>query len=127
MDILEIGLIGIGLAMDAFAVSICKGLSNSKKIDINKSIKISLYFGFFQFLMPIIGYLLGNTFADIVKNIDHWLSFALLSIIGGEMIKESFEVKNEKSNDMFDFKTMIILAIATSIDALAVRNNFFIL
>ncbi len=116
-------MIGIGLAMDAFAVSVCKGLS-MKKISFKKMIIIALYFGFFQFLMPIIGYFLGNTFSEIVKNIDHWLAFVLLSIIGGEMIKESFDNEEEKRNDDIDFKTMIMLAIATSIDALAVGITF---
>ena len=123
MDILEIGMIGIGLAMDAFAVSICKGLS-MKKLNFKKMIIIALYFGFFQFLMPIIGYFLGNSFSEIVKNIDHWLAFILLAIIGGEMIKESFDDEDEKRNDNVDFKTMIILSIATSIDALAVGVTF---
>lgn len=125
MDILEISMIGIGLAMDAFAVSVCKGLS-IKKINLKKMIIIGLYFGFFQFLMPLVGYLLGSTFANIVKNIDHWLAFILLFIIGIEMIKESLDTENN-SNDKLDFKTMIMLAIATSIDALAIRNYFFIL
>lgn len=126
MDILEVGLIGIGLAMDAFAVSVCKGLS-MKKLNFKKMVVISLYFGGFQFLMPIIGYVLGSTFEETVKSIDHWIAFVLLSIIGGEMIKDSYDDEVEKRNDMVDFKTMVFLAIATSIDALAVRNHFCIL
>ena len=123
MDGLEIGLIGIGLAMDAFAVSVCKGLS-MKKFDVKKMIIISFYFGFFQFLMPIIGYFLGSSFEEIVKNVDHWIAFILLGIIGMGMVKESFDDEHEKRNDKIDFKTMIFLAIATSIDALAVGIAF---
>ena len=123
MSILEIGLIGVGLAMDAFAVSVCKGLS-MKKFNINKIIIISLYFGFFQFLMPIIGFFLGSSFETIVKNIDHWIAFVLLGMIGIGMIRESFDDEIEKRNDKIDFKTMIFLAIATSIDALVVGITF---
>lgn len=123
MSIFEIGFIGLGLAMDAFAVSVCKGLS-MKKFNIKKMIIIGIYFGFFQFLMPIIGFFLGNSFEEIVKNIDHWIAFVLLGIIGFNMIKESFDDEIEKINDNVDFKTMIVLAIATSIDALAVGITF---
>jgi putative Mn2+ efflux pump MntP len=119
MGILEIIFIGIGLAMDAFAVSICKGLS-MKKLDIKKAVIIALYFGIFQAVMPIIGYLLGSSFQNIVTNIDHWIAFILLLFIGGNMIKESFDPEDDKKNDDVSFKTMIVLAIATSIDALAV-------
>ena len=123
MSILEVIGIGIGLAMDAFAVSICKGLS-MKKIDWKKGIIIALYFGFFQGLMPVVGYLLGISFSDIVSSIDHWIAFILLSIIGFSMIKESFDDEIEKRNDKIDFKTMIVLSVATSIDALAVGITF---
>lgn len=123
MDVLEIGLIGLGLAMDAFAVSVCKGLA-MKKLDKKKMIIIALYFGFFQFLMPIIGYFLGSSFEEIVKNVDHWIAFVLLGMIGMSMIKDSFDDELEKRNDNIDFKTMLFLAIATSIDALAVGITF---
>ena len=123
MSFFEVGLIGLGLAMDAFAVSVCKGLS-MRKFNIRKMIIISLYFGFFQFLMPIIGCFLGNSFEQIVKNIDHWIAFCLLGIIGINMIKDSFDDELEKRNDKVDFKIMLILAIATSIDALAVGITF---
>ncbi len=123
MGILEIGFIGIGLAMDAFAVSICKGLSMSK-INWKKAVIIATYFGFFQAFMPVIGYFLGTTFQSLVDRIDHWIAFILLAIIGGNMIYESFDDENEKRNDNVDFKTMIFLAIATSIDALAVGVTF---
>lgn len=123
MGISEIIFISVSLAMDAFAVSICKGLS-MKKLDWKKAFIIALYFGFFQALMPVIGYFLGATFSDLVTNIDHWIAFVLLSIIGGNMIKESFDDEEEKRNDDVDFRTMIVLAIATSIDALAIGITF---
>lgn len=119
MGIFEICVVGIGLAMDAFAVSVCKGLS-MKKFSTNKAIKIGLYFGMFQAIMPLIGYLLGVTFQDLVVSIDHWIAFFLLGFIGIKMLKESFESESANRNDNVDFKTMIVLAIATSIDALAV-------
>lgn len=123
MGILEIFLISIGLAMDAFAVSVCKGLS-IKNLNIRKTIIIALYFGIFQALMPALGYLLGHTFQNLVTTIDHWVAFVLLLFIGGKMIKDSFTEENDKANDNVDFKSMIILAIATSIDALAVGITF---
>lgn len=121
MEIFEIILIGIGLAMDAFAVSICKGLSMSK-MNWKKAGIIGLYFGGFQALMPLIGYFLGVGFEDKIKSIDHWIAFILLSIIGINMIKEAFE--KEEADDKIDFKTMVVLAIATSIDALTVGITF---
>ena len=123
MGILEVILIGISLAMDAFAVSICKGLSMNK-LDWKKALIIALYFGGFQALMPVVGYFLGATFSNFVTSVDHWITFGLLSIIGGNMIKESLDDELEKRNDRVDFKTMIVLAIATSIDALAVGVTF---
>ena len=123
MELFEIVVIGIGLAMDAFAVSICKGLS-MKKINWKKSIIIALYFGIFQALMPVLGYFLGSTFSSFVQNVDHWIAFILLAIIGGNMIKDSTDDEIEKRNDKVDVKTMVILAIATSIDALAVGVTF---
>lgn len=123
MEIIEIVLIGLSLAMDAFAVSICKGLS-MKKMNWKSAIIISLYFGIFQAFMPVVGYFLGSTFESYVTNIDHWIAFILLSLIGGNMIKESFDREDKKKNDKIDFKTMIALAIATSIDALAIGITF---
>ena len=123
MGIIEIVLIGLSLAMDAFAVSICKGLS-MKKMNWKSAIIISLYFGIFQAFMPVVGYFLGSTFESYVTNIDHWIAFILLSLIGGNMIKESFDSEDKKKNDKIDFKTMIVLAIATSIDALAIGITF---
>ena len=123
MGVLEILLLGIGLSMDAFAVSICKGLS-MKKMSWKKAIIIALYFGIFQALMPVVGYFLGTTFEGFVTAFDHWIAFILLVLIGGNMIKESFDNEDDKKNDKVDFKTMIVLAIATSIDALAVGITF---
>jgi len=123
MGLIEILLIGIGLAMDAFAVAICKGLS-MKKINWKNAIIIAIWFGTFQALMPLIGYFLGNAFEEFVKNFDHWVAFILLSFIGGNMLKESFNTGVEEKNEKIDFKTMLILSIATSIDALAVGITF---
>ena len=123
MGIFEILIISIGLAMDAFAVSICKGLS-MKKINWKNVIIIALYFGLFQAIMPVIGYFLGTTFSEFVKNIDHWVAFILLTIIGIDMIKASTDDEIEKRNDKLDFKTMLLLALATSIDALAIGVTF---
>lgn len=123
MELFEIVFIGIGLAMDAFAVSVCKGLS-MKKLKWKNVLIIALYFGIFQALMPVVGYLLGASFSSFVQKADHWIAFILLSIIGGNMIRESFDKENEGGNDSVDFKTMIVLAVATSIDALAVGVTF---
>lgn len=123
MDLVTIVLISIGLAMDAFAVSICKGLS-MKKLDMKKALIIGLYFGLFQGMMPIIGYLLGKNFSDVVEVVDHWIAFILLGFIGGKMIKESLSKDDEGCTDDVSFKTMVVLAIATSIDALAVGITF---
>ena len=123
MEILEIFLIAVGLAMDAFAVSICKGLS-MKKIDIKKMCIIGLYFGIFQAGMPVIGYFLGKGFESFVTQIDHWIAFTLLSFIGINMIREALSKKEEETSDDLSFKTMIILSIATSIDALAIGITF---
>lgn len=123
MDFFEIILIGFGLAMDAFAVSICKGLS-MKKIKWKNAIIIAIYFGLFQAIMPVIGFFLGSTFSKFIQKMDHWIAFVLLSAIGVNMIKESNDDEGENRNDRADFKTMIVLAIATSIDALAVGITF---
>lgn len=123
MNFSEIFLIAIAVSMDAFAVSICKGLA-MKKMETKNAIKIGLYFGIFQAGMPIIGYLLGKQFEEFVQSIDHWIAFILLSFIGLEMIKESFENDKENENDKLDFKTMLILSIATSIDALTIGITY---
>lgn len=124
MGITEIILISIGLAMDAFAVSVCKGLS-MKKMDWKKAIIIGLWFGVFQAGMPVIGYILGSKFEHLIVSIDHWIIFALLSFIGVKMIKEALSEDVEGGcNDDIGVKTMLILALATSIDALAVGITF---
>ena len=123
MKTIELIILSIGLGMDAFAVSVCKGLS-MKKMNWKKAIIIGLYFGFFQLIMPVIGYFLSRGFESIVINVDHWIAFILLGVIGGNMIKESLKERSENCNENVNFKTMIILAIATSIDALAVGITF---
>ena len=123
MGVLELLLLSVGLAMDAFAVSVCKGIS-MKKMNWKKAIIIGLYFGGFQALMPTIGYFLGSAFQSLITSMDHWIAFILLGIIGGGMIKESFGDDEENRNDDVSFKTMIVLAIATSIDALAIGITF---
>lgn len=112
-------LISIGLAMDAFAVSICKGLSISKP-KIKYYLSVAVWFGLFQAGMPLIGYFLGKSFSTIVDSFDHWIAFLLLVVIGGNMIRESLSKEQEEHSDSFSFMTMLLLAIATSIDALAV-------
>jgi len=120
---LEIILISIGLAMDAFAVAVCKGLS-MKRMEWKRAIIIAVYFGIFQALMPVIGFLLGVGFEELVTKIDHWIAFVLLGFIGINMIKEAFDKESENINDSIAAKTMLVLAIATSIDALAVGITF---
>ena len=122
MGFIELLLIAVGLSMDAFAVSVCKGLS-VKKVGVKHAALAGLYFGGFQFLMPVIGYLLGFRFESVIENVDHWVAFVLLAFIGGNMIKESFG-KAEELNEDFGVKTMLLMAIATSIDALAVGITF---
>ena len=118
MSIFELFVLAIGLSMDAFAVSICKGLSLGK-IKVKHMCIAGLWFGGFQALMPLIGYYLGSFFADMITKYSHWIAFILLLFIGGNMIKESFG-EEEKVNDDMGVKSMFLLAIATSIDALAV-------
>lgn len=123
MDILEILLIAAAVSMDAFAVSICKGLSVSR-IRPFHVLSTGLWFGGFQALMPLVGYLLGASFADAVANVDHWIAFLLLGFIGANMIKESFDKDECHYDPDFSFRTMLVLAVATSIDALAVGVTF---
>jgi putative Mn2+ efflux pump MntP len=121
MSLIEILLLGVGLSMDAFAVSICKGLA-MKRITAGKAAVVGLWFGGFQALMPLIGYLAGSAFSGHIQKIDHWIAFLLLGIIGGNMLKESFH-KDDCHCDLepdFSFMTMLGLAVATSIDALAI-------
>ena len=123
MSPFELLFLAIGLSMDAFAVAICKGLS-SKHFNQKHAVIIALYFGTFQALMPAIGYLLGSRFQQSITAYDHWIAFILLVLIGGNMIKESFDHETETSSPSIHFKEMLILAIATSIDALAVGVTF---
>ncbi len=122
MDIWELLLIAVGLSMDAFAVSVCKGLS-VRKLEPRHALLAGLYFGGFQALMPVIGWLLGYRFETMITSVDHWIAFVLLAVIGGNMIRESFS-QEEEMNDDFGVKTMLMLAVATSIDALAVGVTF---
>lgn len=122
MSILDLFILAVGLSMDAFAVSICKGLSLGK-IKPKHMCIAGAWFGGFQALMPLIGYFLGSFFAEMIEKYDHWVAFVLLAIIGGNMIKESFG-KDEKVDSSMDVKSMLLLAIATSIDALAVGVTF---
>ena len=126
MTLFELFLIAVGLSMDAFAVSVCKGLSTGE-LKAKHYLSVGVWFGGFQALMPTLGYLLGSSFEGYINNFDHWIAFALLSLIGGNMIKESFEEDGEKTDDSFAFKTMLVLAVATSIDALAVGITFALL
>lgn len=123
MGIIEIILLGIGLSMDAFAVSVCKGLSVSK-LQIKHALTVGIYFGGFQALMPLIGYLLGTRFQSLIASVDHWIVFALLVLIGANMVREAIGEEGEEKNDSFSFCTMLPLAVATSIDALAVGITF---
>lgn len=122
MSILDLFILAVGLSMDAFAVSVCKGLSLGK-IKPKHMCIAGMWFGGFQALMPLIGYFLGSFFAEMIEKYDHWVAFVLLAIIGGNMIKESFG-KDEKVDSSMDVKSMLLLAIATSIDALAVGVTF---
>lgn len=124
MGIIELLFTGVGLAMDAFAVSICKGLG-MKKINHFHAFMISLFFGGFQALMPFIGWIAGRSFASYIESIDHWIAFVLLVIIGGKMLFETMkeelpDTEEQEKTDSLDYKELFLLAIATSIDALAV-------
>ncbi len=123
MSLFELFLIAVGLSMDAFAVSICKGLSMGK-MNFKHALIIGLYFGGFQALMPFIGYVLGARFQNAITAYDHWIAFFLLAIIGGNMIKEALDANEDSCDASVAFKDMVILAIATSIDALAVGVTF---
>lgn len=119
MSITDLLLIAVGLSMDAFAVSIGKGLSVAK-VRPRYALTVGVWFGGFQALMPIVGYYLGTSFADLVESVDHWIAFVLLGIIGFNMIHESLSKGCERGSDDFSPKAMLPLAVATSIDALAV-------
>lgn len=123
MSFFDLFLIALALSMDAFAVAICKGLS-VKKVGAKHILTVGIYFGGFQALMPLIGFLLGFKFERFIVSIDHWIAFVLLAVIGGGMIREALAGGEDEANDSFSFKTMLPLALATSIDALAVGISF---
>lgn len=123
MSLFDLFLLAVGLSMDAFAVSVCKGLA-LPKIDVKKTCIVGLWFGGFQAGMPLLGYLLGKQFEKYITSIDHWIAFILLGIIGISMLREAFSKEQEPENASLGVKTMLILAIATSIDALAVGITF---
>lgn len=123
MDLFSVFLVGLGLSMDAFAAAVCKGLAIKKNF-LEKSLVIALFFGVFQGLMPYIGYLLGSIFAEKLQAIDHWIAFILLGIIGINMIREARDKTCPIEEDRLDIKNLFVLAIATSIDALAVGVSF---
>lgn len=124
MGIWELLILAIGLSMDAFAVSVCKGLS-MKKISLKSAGVVGAWFGGFQALMPLMGYLLGSQFSSYIDKIDHWIAFALLALIGLNMIREAFsKEENEAMASSISFRAMLAPAIATSIDALAVGVTF---
>lgn len=125
---IELLLIGVGLSMDAFAVSICKGLA-MRRVNKKQALVIGLFFGGFQALMPFIGWALGTQFESYITSIDHWIAFVLLAFIGGKMIAEAVRPEDEnveidKMDPPLDLKEMLVLAVATSIDALAVGVTF---
>ena len=126
MDIFELLLIAVGLSMDAFAVSICKGLS-VQRLKPRHYLLTGAWFGGFQALMPSIGFLLGSAFDHYINAFDHWIAFVLLAFIGGNMVKESLSGDEECHDDSFSLRTMFLLAVATSIDALAVGVTFALL
>lgn len=124
MGIIEIVLLGIGLAMDSFAVSICKGLS-VRRLKVSHILTAGVYFGGFQALMPLLGYFLGSRFQGVIASVDHWVAFALLALLGLNMVREALgEEEEENSNASFSVRIMLPLAVATSIDALAVGITF---
>ncbi|WP_173913400.1 manganese efflux pump MntP family protein [Ruminococcus flavefaciens] len=125
MGITELLLISVGLAMDAFSVSVCKGLS-MKKLDLKGGVITALFFGAFQAFMPVIGYFLGSRFADFISSFSHWVSFGLLAVIGGKMMIEAIKGGDDESENEYrlNIKELFVLAVATSIDALAVGIVF---
>ncbi len=123
MGLIELFLIAVGLSMDAFAVSVCKGLA-MPKCTFKKAAIVGLWFGGFQALMPAIGYILGAQFQEAIASIDHWIAFVLLALIGGNMIHEALDNDEEEADASLDVKTMFLLAVATSIVALAIGITF---
>ena len=123
MSLLELIVLAVGLSMDAFAVSVCKGLALGQ-IKTKHVVIIGAWFGGFQALMPLIGYFLGSRFEHYIQSVDHWIAFVLLAAIGANMLREALSKEEETADASLAFKTMLLLAIATSIDALAVGITF---
>lgn len=119
MDFLAVLVLAVGLAMDAFAVSVCKGLA-MKKVVLRSALIVGVWFGFFQGFMPLVGYFLGSSLYSYISDYDHWIAFVLLALIGINMIREAFSEEDEGIDDDIGLRTMFVLAVATSIDALAV-------
>lgn len=126
MSVIELLILAVGLSMDAFAVSVCKGLS-VEKVKVKHYFIVGSWFGGFQALMPAIGYLIGSAFERYITAVDHWIAFGLLVFLGVKMIIEAFKKGDEEMNASFGFKAMLVLALATSIDALAVGVTFALL
>lgn len=126
MSVIELLILAVGLSMDAFAVSVCKGLS-VEKVKVKHYFIVGAWFGGFQALMPAIGYLIGSAFERYITAVDHWIAFGLLAILGVKMIIEAFKKGDEEVSASFGFKAMLVLALATSIDALAVGVTFALL
>ena len=123
MGFAELVVLAVGLSMDAFAVSVCKGLS-IQKLKLRHALIVGAWFGAFQALMPTVGWLLGSAFADMIVAIDHWIAFVLLVFIGGNMIREALSGEEEDCDPSLAPMAMLLLAVATSIDALAVGVTF---
>ncbi len=123
MSFPELLILAVGLAMDAFAVAVCKGLS-LRTLKLQQALLVGVWFGLFQALMPALGWLLGSAFSGLVQSVDHWMAFVLLSIIGGNMIREGLQGDDENCDPSLSFGVMLLLAVATSIDALAVGITF---
>lgn len=123
MGIIELFFLAVGLSMDAFAVSVCKGLAMSE-LKLRHMVTVGLWFGGFQALMPLLGYILASAFAAYITTIDHWIAFALLSVIGGNMIREAIKGDDEDADSSLAWRVMLMMAIATSIDAMAVGITF---
>ena len=123
MTILELFILAVGLSMDAFAVAVCKGLAIGR-IQWKHVLIVGLWFGGFQALMPLVGYFLGSSFAEYIVAVDHWVAMILLTLIGANMIRESLDKDPEHVNPSLGIRTMFIMAVATSIDALAVGVTF---
>ena len=123
MSFLELFILAVGLSMDAFAVAVCKGLA-IKDVNIKESVTVGAWFGFFQGLMPFIGFVLGVQFKDYITAFDHWITFVLLGVIGANMIKEAVSKTQEPADASLSVRSMFVLALATSIDALATGITF---